>query len=133
LPPRERPKTLGQASPIARERVGLSPMTAVAYSVTAQLTGTEMREQYIAWLIDGHVQAVLVAGASSAQVVVADGSDCRVETRYTFPDAAALSRYLDLHAPPLRAKGMRLFGTSTGVTFSRQTGTIVCNLSAAGS
>jgi hypothetical protein len=85
--------------------------------------------RYVAWLLAGHVEQVLLGGASSADVVAVDGA-LTVQTRYVFPDRATLERYIREHAPKLRAEGMRLFGPETGVRMERITGSVVANFPA---
>jgi hypothetical protein len=102
-------------------------MSTVAYTVAATFPDPAVRDRYIAWLEDGHVDAVIEAGASSAMIVrITDPADPpSVEVRYIFPNADVFDRYLRLHAPDLRAAGLRLFGPETGVRFSRSVGTIL--------
>ena len=94
----------------------------VSYCVTAQLPNGEVRGQYEAWLLGGHVQAVVAGGATSAEVVRLEGPGFRVQSRYIFPDAAAFDRYVATVAPGLRADGMQRFGGIAGVEFSRAGG-----------
>jgi len=107
-------------------------MPSIAYVVTAHLPNTETKARYLEWLVSGHVQAVLAAGAHMADVVALDDPVNRVQSRYMFPDAASLSRYLVDHAPALKADGMRIFGGSTGVSFTREIGAIVWSSSNVG-
>lgn len=100
---------------------------AVAYTVTAQLPGTDWVDRYVAWLSGGHVRAVRSGGAASAQVVVLDtpsGEPPAVQVRYLFPDRATLEAYLRDHAPGLRAEGLALFGPQTGTTIERSIGRV---------
>jgi len=48
-----------------------------------------------------------------------------VEARYQFPSRHALQQYTSIHAPALRADGLRHFGPETGVVFVRSIGVIV--------
>lgn len=102
-------------------------MDRIAYTVTATLPDEAMAREYTAWLLDGHVARVLAAGARSADVVRIENPlpQARVETRYTFPGRAAFDRYLESHAPALRAEGLLRFGPHSGITFERTIGVIL--------
>lgn len=94
---------------------------AFVYCVTATLPA-DLIDDYIAWLSDGHVQAVLDGGAEAAWVTrLGDG---RVESRYHFADRAAYDRYDAKVAPALRADGIARFG-DRGVQFVRCFGQVV--------
>lgn len=101
-------------------------MPEIAYSVTARCPDEPTVRAFLDWLANGHAQAVLRGGASRAVIVrSADPEDpCRVEVRYTFPSESAFERYLDRHAPALRAEGLERFGPGSGVEFSRTLGRI---------
>lgn len=101
-------------------------MDRIAYTVTATLPDEGLAREYLAWLLEDHVAKVLAAGARSADVVRIDdpAQPVRVETRYTFPGRPVLARYLEVHAPGLRAEGLERFGPQRGVSFHRTIGTI---------
>ncbi|MBX3358786.1 MAG: DUF4286 family protein [Phycisphaeraceae bacterium] len=111
-------------------------MTPVAYTVLATLPDPATAEEFIAWLRDGHVDAVIAGGAHSAMIVRLDDVDppdaaaapgksaVQVEIRYIFTTRQALDRYLVHTAPGLRADGLARFGPERGVRFERRTGTI---------
>ncbi|MCW5775324.1 MAG: DUF4286 family protein [Phycisphaeraceae bacterium] len=102
-------------------------MSAIVYTVTATLPDRPTAERYLEWLKDGHVDAVVAAGAHSAMIVrVTDPPEpIRVETRYIFPTRRAFEEYLADHAPALRADGAERFGPETGVRFTRSVGEAV--------
>ena len=102
-------------------------MSAIAYTVAATFPDPATRDRYIAWLEDGHIDAVVQAGASSAMIVrITDPPDPPVvEVRYIFANHDTFDRYVRVHAPDLRAAGLRLFGPETGVRFARRVGTIL--------
>jgi len=102
-------------------------MSAIVYTVTATLPDRPTADRYLDWLRDGHVDAVVAAGAHSAMIVrVTDPPDpIRVETRYVFSTRQAYDDYLAHHAPALRADGAERFGPETGVRFSRSVGEVV--------
>lgn len=100
----------------------------VAYTVIATLPTTELAAEYVDWLRGGHVQAVMVGGALSAQVLMHDPAQERpfrkVEARYVFDSRAALDRYIGEFAPALRAEGLARWGSVPGITFERTVGVI---------
>jgi len=111
-------------------------MTRVAYTVTASFGDPAIAEAFVEWLLGGHLSAVIAGGARSAMIVRLDpdlpapaaGAGTarpRVEVRYEFATRADFERYLELHAPALRAEGLARFGPAQGVTYMRSTGTIV--------
>ena len=103
-------------------------MTAIAYTVTASLPDKHTRDDYIAWLEDGHLDAVIKGGAHSASIIKldrdADSDPFRVETRYIFATRARFDDYTSHHAPKLREEGVRLF-IPRRVIFSRTIGEVV--------
>ena len=105
---------------------GASP---VAYTVVATFPDVRARDEYIEWLEDGHIDQVIKGGAHSASIVTLDRTDpvdpIRVEVRYVFSTRAMLDRYLEHHAPALRAEGLARFGPARGISFHRTVGEIV--------
>lgn len=103
----------------------------VAYTVVASLPDRGVTDEYVAWLKDGHVDAVIAHGARSAHIVRLDregpneDEPFRVEVRYVFPTREVFQRYVERHAPGLRADGLKRFGPERGVRFSRTVGEIV--------
>ncbi|MGQ0627504.1 MAG: DUF4286 family protein [Phycisphaerales bacterium] len=98
---------------------------AIAYTVSATFKDEATRDRYVDWLKAGHVIEVEErAGINNTRLLCIDG-ELRVEVRYTFPNRAALDRYLHDHAPALRAEGLRLFGPDSGAVFARSTAVIV--------
>lgn len=97
------------------------------YTVTATLPNPTVREEYIAWLVGGHIQAVIAGGALDARVIAIDDPEMplRVQCCYTFANRGAFDAYVRDHAPALRADGQRLFPPRTGITFERQVGSVV--------
>lgn len=108
-------------------------MTRICYSVVATLPNQKIADEYVTWLEDGHVDAVIDAGAHSAMIVrmereAGDGlaADARqVMTQYVFSTREVFERYVATAAPTLRAEGMKLFGPERGVTMRRTIGRIV--------
>ena len=106
------------------------PNLPVTYTVTATLPNAALAVEFIHWLANGHLAAVITGGAQSAQVVrhdPADGSDGEptiVEVRYLFASRPALETYLSRYAPALRAEGLQRFGPGTGIVFHRTIGVL---------
>lgn len=104
-------------------------MSAIAYTVIATLPDEPTLDRYIAWLEDGHIDAVINGGAHSAMIIKHDRATAndpfRVETRYIFSTRAKLETYEREHAPALRAEGVKLFGSVAGVRFERSLGQVM--------
>lgn len=85
----------------------------VVYEVTADVD-TALRDEYVQWLA-AHVAEILAlpgfldAGVEEVVDPVPAGR-VRVCMRYRLDSAGALARYLEQHAPRLRADGVALFG-----------------------
>ncbi|GJQ30339.1 MAG: hypothetical protein HBSAPP03_22230 [Phycisphaerae bacterium] len=101
-------------------------MTGVLYSVSVTLPEQAMQREFVAWLTQGHVQAVRRGGAIRATIVTLDepAMSPRVIIHYEFPDRPAFDRYLREVAPALREEGRRRFGPERGVEMTRTVGTI---------
>ncbi|MCB9846669.1 MAG: DUF4286 family protein [Phycisphaeraceae bacterium] len=100
-------------------------MARVHYSVLATLPDQPTTTNYLRWLSDGHIQAVLAAGAASALILQHLEPPNTIETRYVFDSIEDLHRYERTAAPTLRAEGIRLFGSREGVSFSRTRANVV--------
>ncbi len=102
-------------------------MPPVAYTVVATLPDESTAQEYLDWLRNGHVAAVIRAGASEAIIVRVDdpATPIRVEIRYRFPSREALDRYVRESAPALRAEGLARFPASRGVHLARAIGRIL--------
>jgi hypothetical protein len=96
----------------------------VWYSVTAKFSDLKVRDEYLAWLADGHMQAVITGGAVQARSVILDGDHLTVQSQYIFPSRQAYDGYVAVHAPALRVDGLKRFPPERGVTFARQLGNI---------
>lgn len=128
--------------PVYCPRFGTLPgMTRIAYTVTATLPDPATADEYAAWLLGGHLGAVLAGGAEAATLVRLDPDPTpdstreqgpqeviQIEVRYLFPSRETFDRYLQVHAPALRADGLERFGPRRGIKFSRRTGTVVAAL-----
>lgn len=95
--------------------------------VVATLPDAATEREYIAWLEDGHVDAVIGHGAHSAMIVRLEPAAARprVMTQYIFPTRELFDRYVVQFAPALRADGLKRFPPERGITFERTTGEIV--------
>lgn len=103
-------------------------MTSICYMVVATLPDGDTAAEYVAWLQEGHVDQVVMAGAQSGMIVrlesTAEGKP-RVMTQYVFPSSHAFHEYVARHAPALRAEGLKKFGPERGVQMERMLGEIV--------
>ena len=107
-------------------------MPEVAYTVIATLPDEPTLREYVAWLMGGHIQAIVRGGATSAEVIGpapsatnGPGMIFRVESRYIFPTPEAFAAYEAVHAPALRADGITRFGGRPGISFARSVGVVV--------
>jgi len=100
--------------------------TRIAYTVIATLPDEKTANEYIAWLEDGHVDAVIEHGAHSALIVriTEPAKPIQVETRYVFSTRALFDRYVERYAPALREEGLEKFPPKRGVSFQRRVGEI---------
>lgn len=102
-----------------------------AYIVRASLPDAATADDYVAWLRDEHLAAVIRAGAQSARVVRMDADGgVVVEVTYEFASESALKEYLTRHAPGLRAEGLKRFGSERRITFDRRVGVVVATAGA---
>jgi len=104
-------------------------MTRIAYTVHAEFDNESVRDEFVEWLEDGHVDAVIKGGAHSAMIVRfgPDNADASwgVEVRYIFSTREIFDRYQEHYAPALRADGLERFPPERGVRLSRTIGEIV--------
>jgi hypothetical protein len=97
----------------------------LVYTVGATFPDAALAAEWLRWLREGHVAAVLAGGAADAEVTELDEPAHSFEVRYHFPSRAAFDRYLRDHAPALRAEGLRLFPPEKGVTYRRSVALVV--------
>ncbi len=102
-------------------------MTRICYMVIATLPDQATASEYTSWLEDGHVDAVVSHGAHSAMIVRLEpvSGRPRVMTQYIFPTRELFDRYVAVHAPALRADGLKRFPPERGIAFERTIGEIV--------
>lgn len=102
-------------------------MSRIAYYVTATLPDVQTAEEYIAWLSDGHIDAVVRGGAMSGEIVRKTDPPfpIQVQTRYVFANMESFDSYVREHAPGLRAEGLARFPPERAIKFERMVGEIV--------
>ena len=108
-------------------------MTRILYGVICTLPDEALATEYLAWLEGGHVDAVVKGGAHSAMIVrleraPGDGlaAGCvQVMTQYIFSTREQFDQYVAVHAPALRADGLKRFGPERGIRMQRVLGEIV--------
>ena len=102
----------------------------IRYTVIANVK-SEHLEEYLAWLKNGHVQALIdEGGALSGEVVQLDASPegvSRVASNYIFPSRGAVDSYAGSEvAARLRGEGVSMFmDTQKVVSFERLVGPII--------
>jgi hypothetical protein len=98
-------------------------MSKVRYTVTGTLREAEVLPEYLAWLKGGHAQALVAAGALSAEVNVLEveaGESTKVEATYVFPSRESLQAYFDGPAAELREDGKVRWMDTGKISFSRR-------------
>lgn len=99
--------------------------THVQYTVTAKLAA-EHEAGYVAWLKDGHIQAIVDEGGACVARVEQRGNPeegvACVKSVYVFPSRDAFAAYETGLAPKLREDGIRRYGPTSErpVAFSRE-------------
>ncbi|MEW6434071.1 MAG: DUF4286 family protein [Myxococcota bacterium] len=104
---------------------------AFAYTVVGDFDDATVAGEWVDWLRNGHLQAVLDGGAQAAELVRLEptaAAPLRFEVRYRFADLSAFQRYEQHHAPALRADGLARFPPSRGVRLSRVLGEVLASL-----
>ncbi len=101
-------------------------MRAIAYTVIATLPDEGTASEYLAWLREGHVAAVIHGGAESGEIVrvTEPGLPLQIEVRYRFSSREAFERYVRDFAGPLRADGIQRFPPERGIRFERRLGEV---------
>ncbi len=97
--------------------------TKIRYTVMATIANKDVVPEYIQWLQNGHVQALVDAGALSAeisQVDTAEGDDFKVESTFIFPSREVLQSYMDGPALALREDGKTRWIDTAKVAFARK-------------
>ncbi|HYT90861.1 MAG TPA: DUF4286 family protein [Gemmataceae bacterium] len=100
-------------------------MSQIAYTVTVTLPDEATARDWLRWLTGGHIDDVLAAGASDAELVQLDEAGHSFAVRYHFASAEAFADYERDYAPRLRAEGLRLFPVEKGVAYRRCVGTVM--------
>ena len=92
----------------------------IEYRVTATIPHEELVGEYLRWLIEGHLEAVIAGGAYQASLLQrVDAEPAEIESVYRFASEEDFATYEQDFAPALRAEGLAHFGES-GISFSRQ-------------
>ncbi len=116
-------------------------MPQILYTVRATCRNIQQRGRYLSWLSPNHIMEVMKGGAIGARIVLPDRANdtaprspepveraAVVETQYTFPSRKAFDDYVRLHAPALRADGLKHFPPDSGITYERQIAEIAAEL-----
>lgn len=107
-------------------------MPSILYTVRTTCPSVQVRGRYLSWLSPNHIAQVLAGGATSARIVLPDRADDHapavVETQYAFPSRKAFDTYVRVHAPALRADGLKHFPPESGLTHERQVAEIAAEL-----
>lgn len=107
-------------------------MPVILYTVRATCVSVQQRGRYLSWLSPNHIMEVMKGGATGARIVLPDraseAAPAVVETQYTFPSRKAFDDYVRLHAPALRADGLKHFPPASGITYERSVAEIAAEL-----
>ena len=93
----------------------------LVYTVSVRFPNEGLRDEFVAWLEDGHLADVVAAGAESGEVIVPDGDQLVVDAVYRFSSREAFAAYVEGPAVALRASGSSTFA-DRGAVFTRSTG-----------
>jgi Domain of unknown function (DUF4286) len=99
-------------------------MSEIIYTVTATLPDTNTAGEWLRWLREGHIAAILASGATAAEIIAVDGKPNWFEVRYRFPSREAFDRYEREIAPRLRAEGLKRFPVDRGIVYQRSVGVV---------
>lgn len=116
-------------------------MPSILYTVRTTCPSIQARGRFLAWLSPNHIIEVMKGGATGARIVLPDRAGAPapgspepveraaiVETQYVFPSRKAFDDYVRLHAPALRADGLKHFPPESGITYERQVAEIAAEL-----
>ena len=107
-------------------------MPTILYTVRANCPNVQTRGRFLAWLSPNHLIEVMKGGATGARLVLPDRANdtapAVVETQYVFPSRKVFDDYVRLHAPALRADGLKHFPPDSGITYARQVAEIAAEL-----
>lgn len=96
-----------------------------SYIVRCKITDPDVAHSWLDWLTSKHIQDVLNAGATSAEIFEMESESDKSRTfeiRYRFGSAEAFAEYERSHAPRLRTEGLGKFPLEMGLEYSRCTG-----------
>jgi hypothetical protein len=88
-------------------------------SVAVTFADPAVAAEWLRWHREGHIAEVLTLGATSAEIIRMDATNCHFEVRYRFASPEAFALYERRHAPRVRAEGNRLFPPDKGVVYRR--------------
>lgn len=104
----------------------------ILYIVHCRFDDPSLAGEWLAWLRDGHLEAVCAAGALDARVLELPGPPPAYEVHYRFADPSAFEAYERDHAPGLRAEGLARFPPERGLRYTRRVDPIVAYRGPAG-
>ena len=95
------------------------------YTVKATFQSSDIAQEWVRWLKNGHCEDVLKSGASTVELVALDSEEKAFEVRYIFATRDAFVSYEAKHAARLRQEGLELFPVERGITYARTTGLVI--------
>jgi hypothetical protein len=98
----------------------------IEYAVRSIFPDQSLVQDYLDWLVEGHIQDVLDGGALSGYAALETEPDDAIVviSRYLFASRDSYDRYVTETAPKLREEGLSKFGPHTGIAMKRSLGTV---------
>jgi hypothetical protein len=103
-------------------------MPEMRYTVAVTFPNESIAPQWLDWLRNGHIAAVIAGGATSAEAFQIDGKPNAYCVTYRFPDRASFERYEREFAPALRAEGQQLFPAASGIVYAREMAEVLLSM-----
>ena len=91
----------------------------IRYIVRCQFTDAAVAQQWVDWLLDGHIAEVCAGGALTGVLCRPVGQGLQYEVHYDFPSRTVFDRYEADVAPGLRDAGLQKFPLELGLSYSR--------------
>ena len=104
----------------------------VSYTVRCCFADSNVADRWLQWLVEEHIQDVLDAGATAAELFEMDSEARTFEIRYQFNSRDEFNFYEQHHAPRLREEGLRKFPLNLGLQYSRTIGETLGTFAAGG-
>lgn len=98
------------------------------YFVRCDFDRPDVATEWLRWLRDEHVQDMLKAGATRAEIVKLDGPVAAWQIAYDFPSYELYEKYLKEHADGLQEESLGRFPPDLGLRYERSSGEVIAML-----